>query len=194
MLRLTILASVLVTLGVRSADDTDPEPPRLNTVFARIVTKKTSYKLDLGGSTAEEYRKAAKQGTARAIPVEMELVITNGTKNTVRVRVSGAVPKLTLKLEGTGAVDSKDPTVTKGPLRYQELKPGQKVSIPINSLLSYQGSKGGTIRHYWTEPGEYKLSASFYTSLDLDWKGGGPKGKLNYTTLQAPAITIKVEK
>jgi hypothetical protein len=194
MFRLTLLTGALLTLNARAIDDTDPEPPRANTVFARIVAKKTTYKLDLQGNSPADYKKAAQAGRASAIAIEAELVITNATKNVVRVRVSGAVPKLTLKLEGTGAVDgAKDSTVTKGPLRYQELKPGEKVSIPIPHLLSYQGSKGGTIRHYWTEPGEYKLSASFYTSLDLDWTGNKPV-KLNYTTLTAPAITLKVEK
>jgi hypothetical protein len=188
MSMLTILLA-----GLLASQEIDPEPPKPGPVGTRLVAKKATYKLDRGGLTEKEYADAAKAGTAALIPVEIELVITNHSKNDVRVRVSGAVPKLTLTLNGKGAVDGpKDANPFKGKLTYVVLKPGQKVSVPINKLMSYTGSKGGTTNHYWTEPGDYTLSASFYTSVDLDYTG--KKAKLNYMTLKAPAISLKVEK
>lgn len=131
-----------------------------------------------------------------AVAVDLELVLTNATRSDVRVRVAGAVPKLLLSLRGQGAVDApKNNKAHKDKLRWAVLKPGQKVSVPVKKLMTYEGSWGGTISHHWTEPGEYSLSASFYTALELDYRWGKAKqGKLTYVTLKAPAITLKVEK
>lgn len=193
---MTILLAGLL-LAAAWADDTDPEPPRANAVVARLVAKKSTYAIDRKGNTAEEYAKAARLGRAPAVPVELELIITNNRKTPVRIRTKGTSPKLTLTLKGPGAVEATPPAAlaaVRQPITYVTLRPGEKLTLPVESLGSYTGTRT-TKLHYWTEPGEYTLAATFYTRVDLDFDPNGPAPKkLNYMTLEASAIKLKVEK
>jgi hypothetical protein len=167
-------------------------------VTAKLVARKKTYKLNLAGMTPARFRetvKAGDPGLPEPVAVELDLVITNNTKSDVRVRTAGAVPRLALTLTGPGAVEGK--TTTRGPktrVTYTVLRPGQSVTVPVNSLSSRPSASGYT-RQYWSEPGEYSLSATFYTSIDMNWAGpGAVRARAPYTTLKARAIKLTVEK
>jgi hypothetical protein len=196
MRKLTLLLGGLLLIApvVLALDDTDPEPPKPNSVVAKLVAKKTTFKLDLGGRTAKQYADDVKAGKVPALAVEMELVITNQTRSDIRVRTHGAVPKLTLTLKGPGVVAAPPERRSPPRVTYVVVKPGQKVSISIPTLSSYpDGGLSQNVHHFWTEPGEYTLSASFNTSIDRE-TGKLAKAKRPYPTLTAAAIKIKVEK
>src|ERR1700722_1659444 len=108
-------AVTVLVLGVTAvrADDKkeDPKAPELP-VKATLTAKKATYTLDLGGLTAEEYKKALqegeKSGKVPALPVvEMTLELKNASDKDVQVWISGDSVVLTLDLKGPGAVTLK---------------------------------------------------------------------------------------
>jgi hypothetical protein len=189
-------AILLSALLLPAFADVDPEPPGKKGVVARLVAKKSTYTLDFGGLKKDEYVAAAKNGTAAAVPVELEFVITNHTKGDVRVRLGGAASRIVLELKGNGVIEASSANPTVRPkLSYQILKPGQKLTVPITALASAPPGKAKAKverNHYWTEPGEYTLGASLTTLVGLDF---GTNAQTNQTmTLTARPITLKVEK
>jgi hypothetical protein len=189
-----ILLGLTVLLPAQSGDD--PEPAPRKGLVTRLVAKKSTYKLDFGGKKKDDYVNDAKNGTAEAPKVELELVITNYTKENVRIRTASLANRLTLTLKGDGAVSSSVSTeFVKVPVQYAILEPKKKLSIPIDRLVTTErmGKGGGAgKRHYWTEPGEYKLSASLYTLIMTDF--GGPNAFSRYHTFESQPLTLKVEK
>lgn len=191
---LTLLPLVLLA-SQAPKEEIDPEPPRPGPVELRLSARKATYKIDRQGLTEKEFLEAIKAGKARSMTVELDLIVRNNTKKDIRVRTSGLLPRLLLTLKGKGAADSPNTKKAhQGVLRYTVLKPGDRVAIPIDTLMTYEGHIGGTINHYWTEPGEYTLSASFHTAFEMDWANGGEGGKTSYSTLTARPITLTVEK
>src|SRR5262245_45849429 len=193
---LTILLAGL--LAFQSADD-DPEPPRPGPVAVKLVAKKTTFKLDLKGMTLDEFKKAARTGKVAPIRPDMEMVITNTSKRPMRVRTAGsATPRITFTLTGPGVFESSSVRVEKmkGPKKGSTLvvlKPGEKASIPVETLTNQIASTSG--KHlYFTEPGEYRLEASVRTAFYLEYEGPGQPGQITYLVPKAPAIKIKVEK
>jgi hypothetical protein len=145
---------------------------------------------------AAKFRETVKAGGANlpaAPAVDLELVITNHTKADVRVRTAGALPRLSLTVTGPDVVEARAPRLPRQRVTYVVLRPGQSVSVPITSLHSRK-TAAQSVQHYWTEPGEYTLSASFYTSVQMDWNPGGGKVARGYTTLKTRATKVKVEK
>jgi hypothetical protein len=191
----TLLLTALLVLPAQANDD--PEPPVKKGIVARLVAKKSTYKLDLQGGTADEYKKAIAAGTAAEVSIDVDLVITNHTKGMIRVRTTGTSPALTLSLKGKGAEDARPKggaAAVKNPITYTVLKPGEKVTIPIKTLASVTGTRVMS-RHYWTEPGDYVLEATYRTRIDLNYDPNvNPKSPFNYEILKPRPITLKVEK
>lgn len=189
-----LLLSALVALPALAEDD--PEPPVKKGIAVRLVAKKSTYNLDFGGMKKDDYVTAARNGTAPAVSVDLEFVITNHTKGNVRIRIGSATSRLALELTGAGAVEGASAGVpAKVKLTYQILKPGQKVSIPITALAGAPPGKvkaKGERNHYWTEPGDYTLGASLTTLVYQDY--GTAMQKSQTMTLTAKAITLKVER
>ena len=64
--------------------------------------------------------------------------------------------------------------------------------LPVTSLVSRPSARQ-SVRHYWTEPGEYTLTASIYLLVGLDWIVD-VKIRDEYMTLKTQAVKVKVEK
>src|SRR5438067_12400735 len=102
-------AALVLALPAR-ADDKEKVEPEEQPVKVKLVAKKTTYKLDRGGLTAEKYREsiqeAAKMGKPLPRPpaVEMALELKNTTRKDVQVWVGGDPVQVTLNLKGKGAV------------------------------------------------------------------------------------------
>jgi hypothetical protein len=198
-----ILLRLLVGVSVVAADSTKPggkSDPTGVPVQARLESRKTSYTLDLGSMTAEQFRKQVRDGdTTGAYPpapsVDLMLSLHNSGEKEVDIRVGGTTTIVMLDVEGPGAlsVPLKRQITSKIVIapRVVTLKPGQSEAVPITSL-SY-GFKGSH-RAYWTEPGEYTLTTSYKTAVSPAPKGSTDAGNgFGNVTLTSAPIKIKVK-
>jgi hypothetical protein len=196
MTRLLIsgLALLLAAAVVRGADK---EPP----LKAKLVAAKTTYTLDLDGKTGEDYRKMLteaekKGGRLPAAPqVELTLELTNTSAKDVEFYLSGDPVVLTLELKGPGAVSVKPPGAFTTDFRLGKpttLAAGKSQTIKI-SALQY-GFRGASESAYWTEPGDYTLSAALVTATKPPPEGVKPDGAgFGKVTIAAEPVKIKVE-
>jgi len=74
-----------------------------------------------------------------------------------------------------------------------EIAAGKSHKIKITALQF--GFRGVAKRAYWTEPGDYKLSASFVTAINPAPKGvKADEQGFGRVTITSPKIALKVEK
>jgi hypothetical protein len=196
-----LLLSLLVlalAMPARAEDKKDPSKSDLP-VTAKLTAKKDSYKLELGGKSAEEFTKAIKEGKgAKPKPPAVDLVleITNTSDKDVEIWTTGDPVTVDLELKGPGALSVASGGIFTLEFRIPKaitLAAGKSHTIPITSL-SY-GSRGASMFAYWTEPGEYTLSATFNTALKPAPKGSKvAEGGFGVVAVKSGAVKIKVEK
>jgi hypothetical protein len=198
---------VLAVVNGYAADDkkdaAKSDPPGA-VVEAKLVAKKATYKLDLGGKSAEEFKKALEQAaTTHEYPnppeVDLVLELVNTSDKEAQVKIGGTSNVVTLDLKGPGAVS----VPVKGRITNKlviapktiTLAAGKSASVPITTLA--YGFKNSTDQAYWTKAGDYTLAASYKT-----WISPGPKdaktdadGFTAVTLTSAPAkITVEEKK
>ncbi len=170
-------------------------------VEAKLTVKKDTYKLDLGGKTAAEFREMLKMADEKGgiVPkppeVEAVLVLKNTGDKEIQIWISGDPVVLTLDLEGKGAINQNlrraFTTDFRGP-KAISLAPGKTHEVPISSLSS--GFRGASRHSYWTEAGEHALTVSLKTAVSpapKDAKDAGEPGFGQVTITSAP-VKIKV--
>jgi hypothetical protein len=198
-----LILAGLALLGLASgawADDKKEEPKAAGPVTATLVAKTATYKLDLGGKKADEYKEALKKGEEEGkVPpppaVEMTLELKNTSDKDVEVWVSGDPVVMTLELKGPGAVSVKPRVFF--PSIFIAAKPvkieaGKTHSIPVTSLQ--YGFRNASMMAYWTEPGDYTLTASLKTGVSPAPKDSKEtKDGFGVVTLTTEPIKIKVE-
>lgn len=200
-----VVLTVVLTLALcavgRAEDKKDePKAPELP-VTATLVAKTTTYKLDLGDTKAEDFKKilqaAEKDSPAPPTPaVEMTLELKNTSDKDVMVWTSGTPVYVDLDLKGPGAVTIKPrlfrPTIYILP-KSTTIAPGKTFSIPVTTLKS--GPRGDTNWSYWTEPGEYTLTAGFKTGISPAPKDAKEVNKDGFATvtIKTEPIKLKVE-
>ena len=189
-----------LALAGRVAGQGKSDPPGVS-VEAKLVAKTTTYPLDLGGKTAAEFRQeikdAEKSGRYPAAPaVDLVLELRNTGDKEIQVWTRGDPVRLMLDLKGPAALNEAlkgiaFTTIFMMP-KAQTLAPGKSVTIPIKGF-NY-GRRGAANRSYWLEPGEYSLTATYYTAVAPAPKGSAEAmngfGKVALTT--AP-LKLKVE-
>lgn len=188
------LAAVAALFGFGSFAAADEKNP----VVLKLVAKSDKYKVDLGGKTADEYKKnleeMAKKSAAGELlrppappKVDLLLQITNTGKQAVTVYVGGDPNVYTFELTGgAGSVNMNSGLAFTADFRLPkavELAPGKSYEIAVKQLSD--GSRGASRFVYWAGPGEYKLTAT-YSLSDTD----GGKG----TVLKSEPVKITVEK
>ncbi len=172
----------LLVLGISplAAEDKKDKPKAEpeGTPLELSVTGKAKYTLDLGGQTADEFKKAvdaaAKAGRrpAAAPAVELTVEIKNTSDKAVHVWISGDPVVLTLTLKGKGAVNVAPPLAFTEEFRSPkavEIPAGKTHTIPVKALVS--GYRGAAHWAYWTEAGEYELTATLKTGVNPAPKG-----------------------
>jgi RNA polymerase sigma factor (sigma-70 family) len=147
---------------------TDPADVALE---ARLVAKKDTYTLDLGGKTPEEFRKLLHDGPYPASPeVDLVLELHNTGDKEIKFLVGGRNPDipLLLQLHGHGAVNVKLPALAAGVQSANPeqvtLAPGKSYTLAIKSLRTSSVGRDGSAS-WWTGPGEYKLIATYETAV-----------------------------
>lgn len=196
--RRAFLAAVPVaacSLAVR-ADEAKPDAPKVP-LELKLTAKKDTYTLDLGGKTPAEFRKLLDtDGRPPATPaVELELEVKNVGDKEVKVLFGGDPVQVVLDLKGRGAETRKPQLAFTREFRIPmevALAAGKSKTIAITNLTS--GFRNASIFSYWTEPGEYTLTATYVT-------GVSPKPKdakdafdgFGQVKLTSNTIKIKVE-
>jgi hypothetical protein len=196
------MRSLLVPLSLAlalapSVRASDPEPigPGLH---LKLIAPKETVTWDGGGKTPkelqkmlEEIEKAAKKNPfdgpmlPPAPKVDLVLRIVNGTRKPMDVWLGGDMNVVTLELKGPGvkALNFMGAFTTELRLaRKFTLEAGKHHDIPLERLSD--GLRGMARSVYWTEPGEYTLSATYQLS-----SGPEEKGKL----LKSNTIKLKVQ-
>jgi hypothetical protein len=181
-----IVCSLLTFVSVAVAAEPDPKAGGLT---ATLTSAKDSYVLNPAQS-GEEFRKSLKEldraprGAPPAPAVALSLEIKNPTDQAIVISLGGDESQVTFKLTGEGAV-----TVANNVAMTMEFRsgtpttigPGKSHTIPLTSLAG--GSRGIAQMSYFTEAGEYKLSATLTAAC----------GEKQVVVTSEP-ITIKVVK
>jgi hypothetical protein len=165
----------------QAADQGPHTDPPGAPLAAKLVVRKDTYTLDLGGKTPRQYRDAVKKSPP-VVGVDLVLDLKNTGNKPIRIwraddygkeqrQAGGDYVRLTLNLRGPGAVSAlvklQMTTPMTPPPRALEIAPGKSYSLPITTL-SY-GRHG--VAHFearracWTEAGEYTLTAAFQTAV-----------------------------
>jgi hypothetical protein len=197
--------------AARSVEKGKTEPASAP-VEATLIVKKDTYVLDRDGQSAAEYREAAKKNPPQ-VGVDLVLEIKNTSDKEIKIwavddykleqsQAGGDYVDLRLALEGPGAVSalvtqwSKRPKTP--PPSVAAIGPGKSLRLPISSLsYGIQGvARFESHRAFWTEEGDYTLTATFKTAVapapegSKDAKWAGFDGGL--VTVTTPPVKLKV--
>jgi len=138
----------------------------------RLVAKKTTYDLDLGGKSREEFERPLREpgallGTPAAPPrVDVVLEIQNTGTREQALWVGGDSVSGQFVLNGPGAWVRDIEAPTTGDYRPPtslKLAPGQRYAVPVTSLAG--GVRGISQGAWWSRPGTYKLAVRFHTAV-----------------------------
>jgi hypothetical protein len=176
---------------------TDPAGVSLE---AKLVTKRDTYTLDLGGKTSDEFRKDLKAADKThkypdSPKVDLALELKNTGDKEIQIQTGGTPNVLTLQLKGKGA----ESVTYKGRMmpriyilpKNVTLAPGKSVTIPIKSL-NY-GQRNLTNGAYWTQPGKYTLTATYVTGVNPAPKGTAADNRgFGRVTVNSAPLTMKV--
>jgi hypothetical protein len=183
-----VLAAAIDRGNTQPAKDSSDNPLGLK---LRLIAKQDTYVLDLGGKSAEDYRKqidAIVPDMGKPPPgpkVDLTLEISNPSDKEATIWVGGDDTRLSVELKGPGAASKLLTTRQTADIKISkaiEIPAGKTYSRPVTDLaypLPRQNSQW-----YWTTPGEYTLTAT--------WKLGAPKGQKPGPTLTAPPIKLQV--
>ncbi|MBA4188564.1 MAG: hypothetical protein C0467_11210 [Planctomycetaceae bacterium] len=205
LVRILLLAVFVGFSGVASADDKKADKPKSDPpglpLELKITGKTTKYTLDLGGLSADDFKKAVAaagkgKGRAPAPPVvDLTIELKNTSKDTVQVWSKGDPVVLTLELKGKGAMSAMPLVPMTLEFRLPDgvgVEAGKTLNFPLKSLAA--GFRGASQLSYWTEPGEYELVATLKTGLMPIPKGAMDNGDgYGIITLTTPPIKLTVE-
>jgi hypothetical protein len=128
------------------------------------------------------YRADAEVAGRRAPPtVDLTLTLRNTTQQSMRVWVAGPQTELRLGLHGPGALSAPVQGSIEQKPQAVTLRPGEDYAIPIKSLQDDHRW------WYWTEPGDYTLTAQFTT------RGAMAEGGQRRLVARGGPVTIHVE-
>ncbi len=175
MLASPIRLGVLALFALSSlAIGADPAPKEITAgLTAKLVNNKESYTLNADQS-GQAFRDALKKnrGKAPATPaVDCVLTLTNTSDKPVTLNLGGDATQITLKLEGPGAVTIEN--VAPMTMEFRNgaptvIAPGKSLDIKISNLSF--GMRGISQSAYWTEPGDYTLTATWNQSNEDNTK------------------------
>ena len=136
-----------------------------------LKSRKDTYTLDRGGKSAAEYLDQIKktiEGGEVFLPPEVDLTIEvrNTGNKEITFWTAGDPLKLMLELKGPGAYNATLPIDFTYELRLPKgtaFAPGKSHTFKLSSLRF--GFRGDSHAAYWTEEGEYTLSATLQTGV-----------------------------
>lgn len=196
--------AVLLGLAMTATAADKPEPgkaiPETTPLELTIKGDTTKYALELGGKTADEFKKLLEEGKAGKVrmpkppEVKLTLVVKNTSDKDIKVWHKGDPVVLDLELKGKGAVSVAPLLAFTADFRLPQaidLPAGKTLEIPLGGLVS--GFRGASMYHYWTEPGEYELIARWKTGVAPAPKGAMDNDGFGVVTVASKAFKITVE-
>jgi hypothetical protein len=202
--RIALVAVLALALGVTAGEPSTRERGRTEpagvTLELKLVSRKDTYPLDLGGRSADEFRKLLKDGAGNEkLPppprVQMEAQLTNVGGEDLKVWVSGDPTEMTLEFAGQGIVTIQarkyfgDEPI---PPREVKLAPGEKYPFPISSLT--HGYRGVAKQSYWLEAGDIRIAAAFKTGVSPAPKGARVlRDNFGLVTVTSPHLDLTIE-
>jgi RNA polymerase sigma factor (sigma-70 family) len=176
------------------------EPPGVP-LEAHLVARKDRYVLELAGKTPEEFRKLLNGAHRDSVPapaVDLELEFRNSGDKDLTFLVGGTNPDipLLLKLDGPGAVNMALPALNSkmksDPPTHAALAPDKSYNLAINSLRTQNRGREGTAS-YWTQAGEYTVTATYQTAVSPAPEGAKDAGNgFGRVTVTSAPVTLKV--
>lgn len=191
----TFLLSALVVC-VAASTIRAQQPKKGEAIELKLVAKKDTYTWDGGGKTPKEFKqmlddlaKAQKKnpfGPKLPNPPTVDLVlqIVNNSKEDQVIWVGGDPNQITLELKGPGVTTVTPSLAFTLELRLSKqvtLAPGKHYEIPVTRFAD--GFRSSSRWIYWTEPGEYTISAQYQLA-----NGPEEKGKV----LKSEPVKLKV--
>jgi hypothetical protein len=196
LLALVWMSALGIGVAAASAPNSSASAPAAGAkneqgLTAALIVNKGTYVLNPAQSGAafrsqlDQLKSGQVKGRLPQPPaVELTFRIRNATDKPVALEIGGDDSQMDLKLDGPGAV-----TVDNNIAVTMEFRMGTPVTIAAGktydikiSLLAF-GIRGISKYAYWTEPGDYSLTAS-YTSGTSEKKG----------TITSAPVTIKISK
>jgi hypothetical protein len=178
-LRTLALAAGLLLTTAAFAEDKVP-------LTATLTSNKESYALD-PAQTGDAFNASLKEPRGRkpaASKVDLTFKITNNSDTEKKLNIGGDSSRFEFTLEGPGAVTVENMVMMTREFRMGEevtIAPGKSHEIKLSSLAG--GMRGMTKLSYFTEAGDYKLSATLIANVG--------ETQLKIAT---DAITIKITK
>ncbi len=165
--QLTLPVLTLLVAPVFAQDKADPTKSNLP-IEAKLILKKTTFKLEPSSDELKKQLKdAEKTGRYPTPPVfEMALEVRNRSDKEVQVWHKGDPVSVTFELKGPGAA-KRTPRLAFTAIYHVpqaiKLAPGKSLTMPLRGLTG--GFRGASEYTYWTEPGEYTLTAKLNTGI-----------------------------
>ncbi len=187
-----ILTVALCACGAGADDKAGP--------LALSISGTAKYKLDLGGKTEDEYKKAVRAAAADGTPlpapaVDLKIEVTNTTDKPLKLWAGGDPVVLTVRLKGKGALDLDPPLAFTEEFRLPvavEIAAGKAHTFALKALTS--GFRGRAHFAYWTATGEYELVAELKTGANPAPRGAENAGDgFGKFTLTSKPFKVTVE-
>lgn len=191
----SLAISWLTTAAAASAAESAPAAPQKHAsgLTATLTAKSATYTLapDLKGAKDAIAKDLAEQKKpALAAPaVDLELVLKNEGDKPVTITWGGDVSGYKLALQGPGAVSGEwlmMMTMEFRSGRPVTIAPGATMAVPVKSLF-FGPRNTACAGCWWTEPGEYTLTATVHFGL-----GDNPMGGES-VTLTTPPLKLTVK-
>jgi hypothetical protein len=173
-------------------------------VTAKLVVKQETYVLP-AQQQGEAFRKRIRaeeqlENLPEVPAVKLVLVIHNTSDEPVSIWPRGGIDEPELSVTGAGIVEPESLQGGSGSFSATTpqpvILPGKKFRVPIKSL-NPEGSSVGIV--YWTEPGEYQISATYpvWSNLPphlpaLFPQQPEPQGPAIKFKVKTPPVTVKV--
>jgi len=184
----SLLAAAVAVVFAGSVCAQDEKQKGAGGLELKVAAKEKSYTLDTGGKTKEDYKKdlekiaeeqKKKKGDfggnlPKSPSVDLVVSVVNTGKEDVTVYVGGDSNLLLFTLKGPGALTLEGQRAFTADFRGSKgikLEAGKSYDIPVKVLMD--GFRGAGRNLYWTDAGEYTLSATYQLASNTDG-GRGP--------------------
>jgi RNA polymerase sigma-70 factor (ECF subfamily) len=171
----------------------------------KLIAKRDTYTLDLGGKSAKDFAELLKVAPFATQPKPPTVELEAELRNTGNAAIEFALPAhdrawSSFQLKGPGAINDvtihfNPPSFRLYPIRKMaNLAAGGTHKFVINTLGDLRSDPmTASLASYWTEPGEYTLTVTLHTDVQPVPKGAKEFGRMGEVTVTSNPIKLKVE-